>query len=68
MSQPSYPIRCAKKAVIKTDDLLPVLGLKQEEKYRQDHHLILLFPIAFDLLMQWILTTFSEKRIDQLSF
>ncbi|MCO5581164.1 hypothetical protein L7F22_035042 [Adiantum nelumboides] len=33
MSQPSYPIRCSKKAIIKTDDLLPVLGLEQKEKY-----------------------------------
>ncbi|MCO5587945.1 hypothetical protein L7F22_041898 [Adiantum nelumboides] len=34
MSQPSYPIRCSKKAIIKTDDLLPVLGLEQKEKYK----------------------------------
>jgi hypothetical protein len=34
MSQPSYPIRCAKKAIIKTDDLIPILGLGQDEKYR----------------------------------
>lgn len=34
MSQPSYPIRCSKKAIIKTDDLLPVLGLEQQETLR----------------------------------
>ncbi|MCO5567820.1 hypothetical protein L7F22_021516 [Adiantum nelumboides] len=34
MSQPSYPIRCSKKAIIKTDDLLPVLGLEQQEKLK----------------------------------
>ncbi|KAI5069404.1 hypothetical protein GOP47_0015705 [Adiantum capillus-veneris] len=34
MSQPSYPIRCSKKAIIKTDDLLPVLGLEQQEKFK----------------------------------
>lgn len=34
MSQPSYPIRCSKKAIIKTDDLLPGLGLEQEEKFK----------------------------------
>ncbi|KAH7433888.1 hypothetical protein KP509_07G091300 [Ceratopteris richardii] len=34
MSQPSYPIRFSKKAVIKTDDLLPVLGLEQQEIHR----------------------------------
>ncbi|KAH7405051.1 hypothetical protein KP509_15G054900 [Ceratopteris richardii] len=34
MSQPSYPIRCSKKAIIKTDDLLPVLGVEQQEKFK----------------------------------
>lgn len=34
MSQPSYPIRCSKKAIIKTDDLLHGLGLEQEEKFK----------------------------------
>ncbi|KAI5081936.1 hypothetical protein GOP47_0001679 [Adiantum capillus-veneris] len=34
MSQPSYPIRFSKKAIIKTDDLLPVLGLEQQEIHK----------------------------------
>ncbi|KAH6556207.1 hypothetical protein KP509_1Z197700 [Ceratopteris richardii] len=33
MSQPSSPIRCSKKAIIKADDLSPLLGLEQEERY-----------------------------------
>eukprot|EP00250_Pteridium_aquilinum_P016475 c23121_g1_i2 orf=173-1870(-) len=34
MSQPSYPIRFSKKAIIKTDDLLPALGLEQPEIHK----------------------------------
>ncbi|MCO5576908.1 hypothetical protein L7F22_030729 [Adiantum nelumboides] len=34
MSQPSYPMRFSKKAIIKTDDLLPVLGLEQQEIHK----------------------------------
>lgn len=59
MSQPSYPIRCSKKAIIKTDDLLPVLGLEQKEKYKVFAvRLVLTGPAPCELVDAKICLTF----------
>eukprot|EP00250_Pteridium_aquilinum_P008826 c18238_g1_i3 orf=675-2492(+) len=59
MSQPSYPIRCSKKAIIKTDDLLPVLGLEQKEKFKAFAvRLVLTGPSPCELVDAKICLTF----------
>lgn len=59
MSQPSYPIRCSKKAIIKTDDLLPVLGLEQKERYKTFAvRLVLTGPSPCELVDAKICLTF----------
>lgn len=59
MSQPSYPIRCSKKAIIKTDDLLPVLGIEQQDKYKVFAvRLVLTGPSPCELIDAKICLTF----------
>lgn len=59
MSQPSYPIRCAKKAIIKPDDLIAVPFLEQEDNYKVfSVRLVLTGPPPCELVDAKICLTF----------